>query len=315
MNDHRITEWRALAESPPLVHLSSLIEDLEIEGICGVASVFFENIARALELPELIPAIFVGGQLFQLAETHAMMEKTGKPFPETPGVIPSDVEALRDQKAFEYDNRGLHVLFKAMGSDSAYRDCARQRFDDKIQMLMSMQVVSVWTALETLIADLWETSLNIHPRLAELRGVKKVTVPLFRIKDHGFNLHGKMGAVLRANFIFSSLQGAREAYQAAFHDQGTGVKKAMASKAFDAVSVLRHVIVHRAGKCDSEYEKNSKGLPIPQLKPDELLELNGELLLNVTTPALHAALHLIRAVNGWFAGHEKSEEDAPDRPS
>jgi hypothetical protein len=47
----------------------------------------------------------------------------------------------------------------------------QSRLSDQIETLMLTQVVSVWTAFETLAGDLWEAALNAHPQgLSDLRG-------------------------------------------------------------------------------------------------------------------------------------------------
>ena len=49
----------------------------------------------------------------------------------------------------------------------------QSRLSDQIETLMLTQVVSVWTAFETLAGDLWEAALNAHPQgLSDLRGIE-----------------------------------------------------------------------------------------------------------------------------------------------
>lgn len=208
-----------------------------------------------------------------------------------------------------------------------------------VEAIFSLQIVSLWTAIETLLGDLWEEAINARPSgLGDLKGkpgtrisrlamsdsanpkVGKSTTDdehsddnkgrsillseLRRVSRGSYNVSNLVGTLLRAEFNFSRLSSIREAYSLAFFEHSNGVDKALSDKAFDALNVARNVLVHKAGRADQEYIGRTKSIStLPQLALGEQLVLNGTTTTNLNVPAIEAANRLIRAVDQWIISH------------
>jgi hypothetical protein len=188
-----------------------------------------------------------------------------------------------------------------------------------LQASMMSYLTTGWTIIETMSADLWEATLNVHPSsLANLNGTPKrlkggqinqsgsapresKSVRLDEISKHGFNVANKMGTILRARFEFSSLDGIREAYASAFDKGSAEIDRAITDKSLDALSAVRNVIVHRDAQADDEYIKKTKVLAtIPKAVAGQHLLFHGEIVVRLLKPAIAAANQLLIGVDNWL---------------
>lgn len=171
-----------------------------------------------------------------------------------------------------------------------------------------------WTVFETFASDLWEAAANIRPKI--LADINKVTfsetrdpdggkqIPLWLLERHGYDLRGKMGTLLRERLKFDSLLGIREAYNAAFSIDGTKVTTALGHDSFDALSCVRQVLVHRAGKADAEYVRKSTPLALaPKTQLDNIIELDGQVVANIFLAVFPKVIELFTAVDDWLVEH------------
>jgi hypothetical protein len=195
-----------------------------------------------------------------------------------------------------------------------------------IETIFSSQMIATWTAIEVLAADLWEAALNSHPAiLADLSGSPKRIKPGFeggtpdrsdeggnrevrlteirRVTRGQYDLSDKMGTLLIEKFDFSRLSGIRSAYSTAFSKNSANVDAALRSAALDAASIVRNLLVHRAGVADEEYVDRAKGAGLPKLATGDRFPLNGNTSAKIIREALDAAVGLIKAVDGWLKTH------------
>src|SRR5262249_796210 len=154
---------------------------------------------------------------------------------------------------------------------------------------------------------LWVESVNSHPqRLASLSGVanrieklaatresdtvdqdlseietvegeeKKVHLrDLGKLTNETYNLASTMGTLLKDRFRFITLTGIRRAYSSAFSKHYSAIDRALANPALDALSLVRNVIVHKAGIVDQRYFKDSKAVPCaPKVDVDNPIVLD-----------------------------------------
>jgi hypothetical protein len=145
--------------------------------------------------------------------------------------------------------------------------------------MLSTPITGTWTAIEALLGDLWEASLNCHPKtLALLKGKadrigkssteipqyqrsgsdpdrETKSVPLNLIGMNGFDLRNSMGTVFRRQrrFEFTRLPSIREAYSQAFSVKYGRIDAALGNKSLDCLSAVRNLIVHKASIADAEY--------------------------------------------------------------
>jgi len=291
---------------------------------------YYHNCNQAYFPSHYPRAIFNAGRMFQVAESYACRELGHDPFAFTQQeshTPPADVAELRNKIL---DSR--HSLPFSLAVLTDIGDLNRGRlsrdFYMEVDWLMSMQIVGAWTAFETLFGDLWEAALNAHPEgLADLKGKSKQKVKgdddgrrmvqISLLQKFKYDLSKVMGTMLKDKVDFTSLNGARDAYALAFWEHADSIHEALANPAFRAISAMRNLIVHKAGICDTEYERNSKGLQnlIPHLEPGCILTLDGEILARTLVPALKCAMQLIRAVDAWIVAKSPivpAAQEAPD---
>jgi hypothetical protein len=204
-----------------------------------------------------------------------------------------------------------------------------QRGITSFEPLLSSFIIGSWTAFETMAGDLWEIALNLNPGgLAHLSGTasrlrknekaplgstkspkvenQSKSVELNLIQFHKFDLRHKMGTILRNRYEFSRLSQIREAYAAAFDKDHNQIDATLKDNALDALSVVRNVLVHKAGKPDDEYlrrAKNLKNVPTHTVLAGNL-SLDGEIVVGLIKPALVQASQLLRAVDEWLHKHK-----------
>jgi len=192
------------------------------------------------------------------------------------------------------------------------------------QTMFASYLTGTWTAIETMAGDLWETAVNIHPaglsnlggKVSRLRKTGKTSgpsmsgkaddsklVPLSLIQMNQFDLRQKMGTILKERFAFSRLDGIREAYASAFHQNSSEIDKALGDDSLDALSAVRNVIVHKAAIADEEYLKKTKylKLPIGKAGVGAIVPLDGEVVVKLIAPARASATKLLGAVDSWIA--------------
>jgi hypothetical protein len=187
--------------------------------------------------------------------------------------------------------------------------------------MFSGYITGTWTAIESMLGDLWEAALNTHPHvLATLNGkpkritsnaaqpVKGATDPdrkfdLNLVAKHNFDLRSCMGTIFRLErrFEFTRLSSAREAYLRAFSEKSSRVDAAITNGSIDALSAVRNVLLHRAGKADDEYVRQQKFLPVPKAAKGESIRLDGQNTSNLIKPAVASCKSLMIAVDDWIA--------------
>jgi len=185
-----------------------------------------------------------------------------------------------------------------------------------IEGLLSTLLVQAWTTFEAFATDTWVTALNEHPAiLAELRGKQRGNDAEARSKDlkkidlswlqrHDYDVSRRMGNVLRNRFSFDSLRGIREAYRAAFAVDSEAILTPLENEALTAVSAVRNVLVHRAGKADDEYVKITKAIPLaPKASIGSKIPLDGANVAEMLLTGRTLAVDMFRAVDDWLFTH------------
>lgn len=187
--------------------------------------------------------------------------------------------------------------------------------------LLTAYTTGTWTMIETMLGDLWEAALNAHPKvLSSLKGnAKRIgskeaslqtdakadskSIPISLVEMHKFDLRSSMGSILRQQrrFEFTRLSSIREAYACAFSEKSSRIDKALASKTLDELSAVRNVLVHRAGKADSEYIRSSKHLGIPKADLGEPVLLDGDNVSKLVQGAIGSSKSLMIAVDDWVS--------------
>jgi hypothetical protein len=192
--------------------------------------------------------------------------------------------------------------------------------------MLAAHVTGIWTAIETMFGDLWESALNSHPKtLASLNGKPRriggtnretssehrggnipsfdpKSIPLYLVEMNNFDLRSSMGSLFRRQrrFEFTRLTSVREAYSCAFSEKYGKIDAALASKSFDALSAVRNLLVHKAGIVDAEYLKQSSFLNVPKAKIGKPIHLDGENVAELIGKAIASSRSLLTAVDDWL---------------
>jgi hypothetical protein len=185
--------------------------------------------------------------------------------------------------------------------------------------MFSGYITFTWGAIESMIGDLWEAALNTHPRiLASLNGKPRKNVDYPSVKatgdqdkkfdlnllaKHDFNVRPHMGTIFRSErrFEFTRLSSAREAYMRAFSEKSSRVDAAINNPSIDALSLVRNVLLHRAGKADDEYVRQQSRFSVPKAAKGETIRLDGQNTSDLIKPAISSSKSLMIAVDNWIA--------------
>jgi hypothetical protein len=109
-----------------------------------------------------------------------------------------------------------------------------------------------------------------------------------------------MGSVHRNQRRFDSLTGIREAYRLAFCRSYETIDEALDYNGLDALSVVRNLIVHKAGIVDREYLKRAGALKIPIAEIGKPIALDGNLTMELMISVIKSSIHLIVGVDEWI---------------
>ena len=296
---------------------------------------FFSNVNEILAVGRIAWENFDHGRADERAEVSANWITFKKIVPDKDdldGCDRQELACLRDE-ILEGKQPSLWELRVTRLFDAL--DYYQAAYGQNFKTLMRMQLIATWTAFEAFSGDLWEAALNLHPEgLSDLKGRARVLasahndksasresvddversegenegvivkIPRRLLQQRAYNLEASMGTALRLQFNFTKLDEIRRAYIEAFWKHAQAVHTAINDSALDALSTVRHLLVHNAGVCDLEYQRRSKGIPqIPQLEINEPLPIDGHITKALASAAIDVARRLVAAVDGWLLGH------------
>ena len=182
------------------------------------------------------------------------------------------------------------------------------------ESLLKSTVTLAWTALEILFEDLWEASLNFHPKilakvsLPDARRKKLDQPAMMQVLDHhDYDVSRQMGTILKEHFGFHRAEERLSAYSGAFNVDGVKVLQAVQDERVQALWLLRNLIAHKGGKIDSTFLAKSAGIemlePIRSLGIGEFISVDGKFVRQYAFEGIDAGVDLIRAVNDWIDEH------------
>jgi hypothetical protein len=179
-----------------------------------------------------------------------------------------------------------------------------------VEGLLSSMLLGTWTAFEALAGDLWESAVNAHPDCvipADPPGRKALrlgkrpqskSIELWDVRDHGYDLRGKVGTVLKGTANFTNLAAMQEEYRSAFRN--TRVNKVLAHESIESLQLLRNNFVHKGGLADAEFVDRAKDHPdLHGFRENEPIPLDGEFVERMISPVIRCSLALIRVVDRW----------------
>jgi hypothetical protein len=212
----------------------------------------------------------------------------------------------------------------------------KQEFIYGIEATLTGMILGAWTAFEALCGDLWEQTINQHPRgLAELKGKetrinklscgntdiddsdvfsgienekqgrKLITLnDLQRISKGAYKFCDIMGTLLKRRYKFTKLSSIRTAYSAAFYERSNRydlIDDALKDESLDALSLVRNLLVHKAGMADDEYVKGIASVKkAPSLTLRQTLSVDGKMVAELVDPVVVCCCKLITGVDTWM---------------
>jgi hypothetical protein len=296
-----LVEWMTTTESSAVPVNHPLID--------GPARTFAASLHSVFLLGIFTAAAVHAEKLNQFAHDIVTFKKTGQLGSPIGGLTISAAEMVAAIQDVQKEGPIFGITSLADAAQ-AFEDQAT--VEKKIRLgllaLFSSTLVATWTAFEALAGDLWEAAINARPKLAT--GISK-TISTSLLELHDFNVPRKMGTILRemkgSNTItFGTLEDIRDAYKKAFTEHADSIHNALKddNQSLDALSLTRNLIVHKAGKCDSEYKRRAAPIPqLPQLAIGQSLMLDGDLVKKLMEPAIFSCRQLLDSVGKWLNNH------------
>ncbi len=295
-----------------------------------VAKAFYQNVAR-MDSFSVFPSVVAAEALQkQLWRDYAVFKVTG--------ALSAHRSRPYGKKKESAIQREIQKLAKAeqkrwMSGKAQIRDKIKRGADRINEMLshevganQSMEailfsvVIESWTAFETLAADLWFVALDHGPAewrtrtLAKSSKFKKgndLEVSASVDPNRASDPHEKFGSALRDadKISFQKLGLITFWYKTAF---GQDISKVFKQVPYiSALSAVRNVINHKAGIADSIYVNAVKDFPeLSNIKPNELIQLNGEIVREMENAALLLGGNLVLYVDSGLTPKEQGSQGA-----
>ena len=108
----------------------------------------------------------------------------------------------------------------------------------------------------------------------------------------------RIGAVLKPKFDLTSLSKIKKAYVAAF-EKDEALDHALDGDDLDLLEASRHLIVHKGGMVDEEFQKRVAKVGIAYPVGD-LLPLDGAMVSRMANAAIAAGCRLLAFVDDWL---------------
>lgn len=289
-------------------------------GLADVAATFDENQSRLSEYARTPQSIFDYGRLYQQAYALICQPLGRNPNTST-GEFSGDVtKQSLDEARIISDSLGRWILgldelpvsvgVIGTGEAASYAGGEYDYRQRQLEGYFSSLVIHGWVVFETLSEDLWEAALNAHPiTLAALNG--KTTVAFDDLSRNGFDVHHKMGTILKdkkKEVSFRALTDIQSAYELAFTKQGTPILEVLKRPRLRQASAVRNLLIHKRGIVDQEFLKQTAGIAdLPAVACGEKFPLNGRISAQLVDACRHSAIALVLAVHSWIIGHPEKK--------
>jgi hypothetical protein len=136
---------------------------------------------------------------------------------------------------------------------------------------------------------------------------------IVEVTGNSFDLRKKMGELLRTRYEFSTLESARQAYSSAFWCECAQIRDSLADISIDSLSLVRNLLVHKAGVADQKYVDKMPATFAPVLNLKQPLKLDGTMVCDLVNPVVNQAVNLIKSVDEWI--HDQNRGKHPAVPN
>jgi hypothetical protein len=289
------------------------ILNVSTPGLASVSSAFFRNVARTDSF-SLFPAHVAADALQErLLEDVAIWKVTGrlsarkkKYTPKQQREISRIIQKLRDANVRQ-QLKGENMIERRQTEGLPFIEGLLSHqvgAAQSMQAIMFSIVVETWIAFETLAADLWYAALDYGPKewripvLEQSRKFKKGSN--FEKRARPKTIHDPQkayGSYLRDvdKVSFQKLAYIVFWYKTAFGTQIPKLFSDIEGGYIYALSAVRNVIVHKAGKADPLFLAAIK--EFPELVKNDFVRLDGEIVRRLRNTAIHLATELVMFVD------------------
>ena len=147
----------------------------------------------------------------------------------------------------------------------------------RFESLLNAILVDAWTTFEVLAQDIHKRVRSLHSEcFPHLNGTE--------------------------TFTFLKREPLRASYSTAFRGDG-GIKMAINEQCVDALSLVRNLIVHKAGVVDQIFKDRCKEKHLTKwasLPLDQRFEPDGDIVRRLIDPNMKCACRLIKTVDKWL---------------
>ncbi len=170
--------------------------------------------------------------------------------------------------------------------------------------LLGASASYAWAAYESAAKDAWTAALDHAPgSLAE--GVLRARaaagdstgLKFTLLQKYRYDVSHSMGTILAREMDFTSASGIAKAYGRAF-GAGLTIKQILERPELVVLEATRHVIVHRGGAVDGEYNRRT-GQALPEGAP---LQLHVDTIAPWINSAFDTGARLLQFVDDWSDG-------------
>jgi hypothetical protein len=289
-----------------------LTDEVTSPSIQTVVGDFLSNVIRTYNLAQFLPRIVELAALDQHFHNQAIHKATGKVVGDFEITESERVAAhLQYQKLLAANNAavgqnpqftdmllwagGVRRLNELMTTEGQRKDWIAQN----VESLLASVAISLWTAVETCLTDLWVMALNDGPKSLKKKVAKGAKLdpasegstqqakqmPIESLVDYGFDLRKRMGDLFRdlKKVDFQSISSTAKAYNVAFGDSVKAIFDET-NQPFANIIVLsevRNLYVHRGGLVDERFRRSIKRAPgtswleMANFPEKQLLAVNG----------------------------------------
>jgi hypothetical protein len=181
-------------------------------------------------------------------------------------------------------------------------------------MLASI-TVGAWSAVKILAEDLWISAVNARPASLGVNVFRPDNyIDFATLRQFGYEVKQRLGDLARKQDpgAFHSLANIRDAYAAAFRAPAGEIEARPPQELADLftkydrplhiLELLSDLLTHRGGTVDARFLASIKPFDLAEftnLKPEQLLSLNGETVARLAGPAIEFGVQLIGFVDRW----------------
>lgn len=183
-------------------------------------------------------------------------------------------------------------------------------------------IVNSWTIFESTTIEIWTFLLNEYPKLfihnllrrfdskdQEIEGILGKNISISLLAKFNFNISNNLGDLLVGKYDFTSTSGIKRAFSDLLNISNSELDFLTTTDLMQ-LEITRHLIVHKAGKIDSDYLKRSNRKNEKELSD---INLSDQDLNNFCNAAIFAGNTLINLVDEKITTvHHQDKQTDPD---